>query len=99
MPHSWRSGASCFLPLRRQVVVAALAAALGFFPFPLHPTAFFHAIEQRIERGQVELEDAAGHLRDALGDFVAVQGLLVEQRQDGQLAAAAFDFGVDSQSL
>src|SRR5208337_3262979 len=81
--------------LGRQVVVAALAPALGFFPLPLHPTAFFHSIEQRIERGQIELEDAARLLRDTLGDFVTVQGLLVEQRQDGQLAAAAFDFALD----
>src|SRR5687768_219530 len=59
---------------RRQLVETAAALAAFLHPLPLDPTAALHAIEHRVERGDVKAEDAVRSVVDQLGDFVAMAG-------------------------
>jgi hypothetical protein len=53
-----------------QAVEAAAALAGLFHPLALQPAAFFQAIQQRVERGNVELELAGGLRLDPLADLI-----------------------------
>lgn len=46
------------------------------------------AVEQRVERRDVEFEQAVGALLDQLADLVAVPGAVLDQRQHQELGAA-----------
>src|SRR5687767_8632704 len=55
--------------------VKPLAALAGLLhPAPGDEAALLEAVEHRVERGDVELEHAAGPLLDQLADLVAVPG-------------------------
>src|SRR5438132_85422 len=74
----------------REPVVPPAALARLFDPAALNPAAFLEAIEQRIERRDAELQDAARTRLDQLAQVVAVPRLVPDQRQDQQLPAAPF---------
>src|SRR5262245_29046454 len=57
------------------------------------PPALFHAVEQRIQRGDVEREHAARLGLNELRDLVAVSRLGLEQRENQELGAALFELG------
>src|SRR5271157_10090 len=80
---------------RQQFVAAATPAGVAGFPVATHPTAIFHAIEKRIERGESEAESTARIVLDMAGDFVAMEGLPFEDAEDGEFGGAAFEFGAD----
>ena len=61
-------------PDRRQPVVAAAALAGLLDPLPLDPAALLEAVEERVERGDVVAQRAAGARLDQLADLVAVPG-------------------------
>src|SRR6185437_10362041 len=50
-----------------------------------------HAIEQRIERRDLELDDAARAGLDELAQLVAVPRLLAQQRQDEEVGASLLE--------
>src|SRR3954467_3173314 len=73
-------------------VVAAAALAGLFHPPALDPAAIFEAIERRVERGERELQAAAGPLLDQLGDLVAVMALVFDDGENHDLGAAFLGF-------
>jgi hypothetical protein len=83
-----------FLPLRREPVIAPATLAALLNPFAVDPSATLHAIEHRIERCDVEPEDATGAVVDEFRDFVAVPCPLFEHGQDHEISAAALQFGM-----
>ena len=82
-------------PLGRQLVIAAPALAGLLDPLPLDEPAPLQAVEQRVERGDVELEHAVGALADELCDFVAVARAVLHQRHDEHLGAALLQLAVE----
>lgn len=79
-----------------EAVVAAVAPCVVGLPAAFDPSAFFHLVKQRIEGGQREFQCAVGSLADLLGNFEAIEGLLSQQRKDGQVTTAARDFGTNA---
>src|SRR5208282_2218570 len=85
--------------------VAAAAAAVGWgLPFRFDPGFAFESMKHGIERGHVEAQHAASLLLDSLGDYVSVQGMFREDRQDRQFRAppldlCAYRWHLDSTSL
>src|SRR5688500_12625584 len=71
----------------RQAVVAPAAPSGLLDPAAQNPAAAFEAVEQRVERGDVEAEHAARALLDEAADVVAVPRLVFDQREDEQLGA------------
>src|SRR5262249_958249 len=81
--------------LGREAVVAAAALARLLDPAALDEAALLEAIEERVEGGDVEAEDAVGALLDLLVDLVAVAGAAGEEREDQQLRAAFLELTID----
>src|SRR5262245_29001714 len=81
--------------LRRQPIktTAPLAGALD--PPSADPAPLLEAIEQRIERRDLEPNQAAGLLFDQLADFVAMPRPVLEKREDQQLRAALLQLPVE----
>src|SRR5882724_1991169 len=79
-----------------QAIVAAVTAGIVGLPVPCDPAVLFQLVKHGIERGQCEAESATGSIFDLLGDFKAVQGLLGQQGQDGNLSAASGYYGADT---
>src|SRR3954451_695663 len=73
-------------------VIAAAALAGLFHPPALDPAAIFEAIKRRVERGERELQAAAGPLLDQLGDLVAVMALVFDDGENHDLGAAFLGF-------
>src|SRR5215471_12153364 len=69
-------------------IEAAAPRAGAFDPFALDEAATFEAVEGGIERGDVELDRAAGSLLDQLRDLVAVAVAFVDERKDEEFGAA-----------
>src|SRR5215217_3929547 len=65
-----------FAPVGGQPVVAPAALAVALDPAPLNPPAPLKAVEQRVERGDVEAEEPARALLDEAADVVAVTRLI-----------------------
>src|SRR5208283_2060547 len=84
-----------FLTAGEQFVAAAAAAVFAGFPLTADPTARFHAIKERVEGGKGKAEGAAGIAFDAAGNFIAVEGLALEDTEDGEFGGAAFKFVAD----
>src|SRR5690348_257777 len=72
----------------RQTIEAAPPLALAHQPAADDEAAAFEAVEGGIERRDVKLDGAVGSRLDELREFVAVPGLLREQRQDHDLDTA-----------
>src|SRR5687767_11059469 len=72
----------------RDPIEAPPARAGLLHPPPVNPSAFFQAVEERIERSGVKLEFPARPQLDQLRDVVPVPGLVLHQRQNQQLGAA-----------
>src|SRR5262249_26966179 len=70
---------------RRQRVEAAPPLASLLHPAAAQPAALFEAVEERVERGDVEFQLALRLRLDQLADFVAVALALLDDRQDDQL--------------
>src|SRR5688500_19907079 len=68
-----------------QGIEATSPLAWLFHPPAVQPAAFFEAIEQRIERGDIELHPAFGPALDQLADLVTVARPRLDDRQDDQL--------------
>src|SRR4051794_33521088 len=80
--------------LGRQAVVAT-AALFGFLdPFALDPALGFEAVQQRVERSDVEAEGAAGADLDQFRDVIAVARLGFQEGEDQELATALFPLGI-----
>ena len=58
--------------LWRERVELCVAAGLRGLPFRLQPAAILQAVERRVERPLLELEELAGDLPHPLGDGVAM---------------------------
>jgi len=63
----------------REAIVAAVASSFVRLPVGFYPSTLFHFVEQRVERGERELESAVGALANLLGNFESVERLLSEQ--------------------
>src|SRR5262245_10697711 len=74
--------------LRGETVETPTPLAALLDPAPLDQAAALEAVEDRVERGDVELQRAAGSAIDQLGQLVAVAVALLEQRHDQHLGAA-----------
>src|ERR1051326_5269673 len=62
----------------REAIVAAVASSFVRLPVGFYPSTLFHFVEQRVERGEGELESAVGALANLLGNFESVERLLRE---------------------
>src|SRR5687767_10967297 len=82
-------------PFSRHLVEPAAPLAGLFDPGALEPSALLEAIEQRIERIDVERQLAVGPCVDQLTQLVAVPGPRVEQRQDEQLRGASLQLAIE----
>src|ERR1700735_1086182 len=81
-------------PLGGKAVIAGAGLFRFFHPLPLDPTLGFEAMEQRIERGDMEGECAAGANLDQLCDVIAMTGAGFEKREHEEFGAAFFPFGI-----
>src|SRR5580704_14982816 len=77
----------------RDAVVAAAPLAGLLDPAAADPAAAFHAVEERVEGGHLELHHAIGAGLDQLAQFVAVAGLVAEQGENQELGASLLDLG------
>src|SRR5262245_65678303 len=82
-----------------QAIVAAAALPAFLDPAPLNPAARLEAIEQRVERGDAEFEDAARARFDQLAEVVAVPRLILDEREDQQLRAPFLQLAVEDPRL
>ena len=87
------------LTCRRQPIEAAPALARLLDPRPLDPAALFEAIEQRIERVEVEHQPPARLRLDELAEFIAVPGSGYQHRQEEQFGGALFQFAVERREV
>src|SRR4029077_12068638 len=71
-----------FLTLRCQAVVTPPLLIRFFDPTAKDQASIFEPVEQRIERGNMEAQDAARALFDELSDVVTVARLILEQREN-----------------
>src|SRR5215207_8589941 len=83
-------------PLGRQLVITAAALAGLLHPLPLDVAAPLQAVEQRVERGDVELEHAVGALADELGDLVAVARPVLHERLDEHLGGPRLQHEIEN---
>src|SRR5262245_7278425 len=84
------------LPAGRRDPVVAAAALRGLFdPSAPDEAPRLEAIEQRIERGDVEGERAAGPRLDQLADLVAMAGPVLDEGQDEQLRRPLLELPVE----
>jgi hypothetical protein len=101
-PHGLHKGGPRFPLLRedapafRRDLVKPTASLVGLFdPCPLDPPTLLEAVEQRIERIDMERQLPTGPRVDQLTQLVAVSGPRVEERQDEQLGGAALQLAVE----
>src|SRR5262245_3548029 len=80
--------------LRREPIESAAALAGFFHPAPLQPAALFEAIQQRIQRRDMEFQLAAGLAFDQPADLVAMPRALLDNRQDDQLRRPLFQLAI-----
>ena len=80
--------------LRRQVVVPAAALPCLLDPLPVDPAAPLHAIQHRVQGGDVEAQHAVGSIVDALGDVVSVPRAALDRREHHELGAPALHVSV-----
>src|SRR5579862_2855728 len=85
--------------LGRQAVVAAPALARLLDPASLNPAALLEAIEQRIERGDAEAQEAARADFDQLAEVVSLAWLIGDEREDQQLGAPLFQLAIEHRGL
>src|SRR5215213_2587863 len=78
-----------------QAVIAPPPLARLLDPAPLDPAALLQAVEQRVERGDVEAQDAPRAPLDQVADVVAVPRLLFDQRENEQLGAPLLQLAVE----
>src|SRR6476646_4235776 len=71
----------------RETVEAPAPLAGLLHPAADDPAALLHAVEQRIERRDIEGEDALGTRLDELLELIAMSRLDFQQRQDEELRA------------
>ena len=83
------------LTCRRQPIEAAPALARLLDPRPLDPAALFEAIEQRIERIEVEHQPAVRPRFDQLAKLVAVPGSGLQHGQHEQFGGPFLQFSVE----
>src|SRR3954463_4216055 len=79
----------------RQPIKAPAALARLLDPSPRDPAALFEPVEERIERGHLELQPPAGSLLDQLADLVAMPCAGLDQRKDQQLGAAFLHLAIE----
>src|SRR5262249_47027426 len=82
--------------LRRQPIEPSPAFAGAFDPPTLNPAAPFQAIQQRVQRGDLEANSALGSLFDELAELIAVPGPVLDQREDEQLGASLLQFTIEA---
>jgi hypothetical protein len=71
------------------------APLAGFFdPATADPSAAFQAIQEGIERTDIEMEDTARPQLDQLADLIAMARSIFEERQDKELSAPFFQFAI-----
>jgi len=75
-------GSENLSPLACQAVIPSSPLPALLHPSALQPAPLFQAIEQRIERGHVEAQSAAGALLDEFADFIAVARPSFQQGKD-----------------
>src|SRR5262245_10025478 len=73
---------------RRQLVVLRAAAQLRHAPLGFNPSLVLEAMECRIERALIDLQDIFGDLLDAFRDRPAVQRLGSQRAEDEQVECA-----------
>ena len=78
-------------PGQRIVFGAAVVVALA--PFGRNPALLFEAVEGRIQRALLDLQDFVGHLPDALCDGPAVPGSKRKGFEDQQIEGALNEVG------
>src|SRR5262245_18279553 len=81
---------------RREAITAAAALVRPFDPAALNPAALLEAVEQRIQRRNIEAHRSPGSALDELRDVVAVSRAGLHERQDQQLGAAFFHFPIEN---
>src|ERR1700678_3506020 len=77
-----------------QLVVSPPALTSLFDPSPNNESTFFEAIEQRIKRGDIELERTFGTLFYEFADFIPVSRTMFDQREDKQFRTAFLQFPI-----
>ena len=87
------------LTCRRQPIEAAPALAGFLDPCPLDPTALLEAIEQRIERVEVEHQPPARLCLDQLAELVAVPGSSLQHGQQEQFGGTLLQFAVERREV
>src|ERR1035438_7774003 len=83
------------LALRRELVISASPLTGLFHPAARDEAALFQPVEQRIKRGDIELEHAIRSLFDLLADLVPVARTVLDQGQNEEFCAAFFQLTVE----
>ena len=82
-------------PLSRDLVEPPAALVRFLDPCAFDPSPLFEAIQQWIERIDVERELPAGSCVNELAQLVAVTRPRIEQREDQQLGRASFELAIE----
>src|SRR5687768_1465951 len=80
---------------RSQAVIAAAALTRLFDPTSLNPAAFLQAVEQRVQRRDIEAKPSVRALFDQRADVVAMPRLCFEQRKNQQLGTALLQLAIE----
>src|SRR5688572_5533175 len=64
-------------------------------PAPLQPATLLEAVEQWVQRGDVELEQPLRPRLDELADLVTVTRTVLDDREDDQLRGAFLELAVE----
>src|SRR6267154_527746 len=73
-----------FLSRGSKPIATAAAAIRTSFPGAANPATLLHAIEHGVKSGEAEAQRAFGLQFDAASQFIAMQGAVFENAEDGQ---------------
>jgi hypothetical protein len=81
-----------FLPVGSELIVAPSALSRPFDPSPSDEAPPFEAVEQWVERGNIEFEETLRALFDQLADLITVAWAVLDEREDEQFRTAFLQF-------
>src|SRR5215471_1389011 len=84
-----------FLSFGSEPIVAPSALSVLFDPSPSDEASLFEAVEQWVERGNIEFEETFRALFDQLANLITVAWALLNKREDKQFCTTLLQFSFE----
>jgi hypothetical protein len=84
-----------FLSYGSEPIVSASALSLPLDPSPSDEASLFEAVEQWVERGNIEFEEPLRALFDQLANLITVAWALLNKREDKQFCTTLLQFSLE----